>query len=141
MTMGERDVAEAAIGRVIMEFFHCLDDTQFDALVQLFAPEGVWHRQGQVLRGRAMVREALARRPAGTVTRHLVTNLLVTHLEDERSVAKFYMTVFRREADTLVDGPVPMELPHMVAACEMVLAYLGNAWRIMELKAVPSFRR
>jgi hypothetical protein len=129
------------VERLIIEFFYHLDESRFEELAGLIADDGVWNRQGEALRGPAMVLAALRKRLAGTVTRHVVTNFLIDFPDENQAEASFYMTVFRHDADRRAEGPAAMELPYAVARCRARLVRAPAGWRIKELAATPTFRR
>ena len=141
MDTTHRGALEREVERLIVGFFYHLDERRYDELSELISVDGVWHRQGEALRGPAMVRAALLMRLAGTVTRHVVSNLLVDLSDETNPAASFYMTVFRHDAEKPAEGPVAMELPYAVASCRAALARTARGWRFMELAARPAFRR
>lgn len=63
--------------QAVMRFFAALDAGDIAAVSACMAEDGVWHRQGQALRGPDQVLAALKQRPAGRVTAHLVNNLVI----------------------------------------------------------------
>lgn len=141
MDQEQRRAAERDVERVIIGFFFHLDERRYAELAALFASDGVWNRQGETLRGPAMVLEAMHRRLAGTVTRHVVTNLLVDVSDAGEADASFYMTVFRHDGDRPATGPTAIELPYAVASCRGKLALAPEGWRFKALAATPTFRR
>ncbi|WP_280192635.1 nuclear transport factor 2 family protein [Delftia sp. PS-11] len=67
----------------------CADAGDAHALAQLFAEDGVLQRPNAApLRGRAAIAAAYGQRPAGRMTRHLVTNTLVELLGDDCASAR-----------------------------------------------------
>lgn len=64
---------EAVCTRLCNAFAYHLDHGEFDALAALFAPDGVFDRNGTRLEGRAAILDAYAKRPQAT-TVHLMMN-------------------------------------------------------------------
>jgi SnoaL-like domain len=141
MDLQEQCRLEREIERIIVRFFYYLDERLYENLAALMAADGVWTRQGERLHGPAMVLAALKERPPGLMTRHVISNILIDLPEPTRAEASFYMTVFRRDGELPVDGPAPMELPHVVALCRQKLSQGEQGWRIDALTATPTFRR
>jgi hypothetical protein len=52
---------------------YCLDYGDFESLVQLFTPDGVFVRNGQALNGHQAICEAYAQRPAATTVHFMAT--------------------------------------------------------------------
>jgi hypothetical protein len=140
MLTEQKLAVEREAERVLVRFFHHLDTGEFEALVALMAEDGVWHRQGKVLRGPGMVREALAERPKGRRTRHLVTNLIVDAVDERHVQAIYYLTVFRHDGVTPGE-PAPIELPASVGTYREKLVLTPAGWRVAEITSEGAFRR
>jgi len=130
-----------AIQQVIARFYHYLDGGRHDDLVALMAPDGTWLRRNAVLRGRAMVREALRQRPATVTTRQLVSNLIVDFPAAETADATYYLTAFHHDADAPPTLPVPIDHPLHVARYAARLTLREAVWQIQDVRGVPTFRR
>src|SRR5882724_12776568 len=77
MALSENHEVAVAVSDLLHRLFFNLDEQRYSQVAELFAPDGVWHRQGEQLQGRDAVRQALEQRPAGLKTRHLVSNTIV----------------------------------------------------------------
>lgn len=126
---------------VVHRFFRHLDDGDYGALAALMAPEGVWHRQGKMLRGPTMVLEAMKARPAGVTTRHLVTNMLVDVADPDHAGASCYITVYAHTGEKKPDEPAPMELPLQIGTYRIKLTRTPQGAQIDEITAKVAFRR
>lgn len=127
-----------ACQQAVLRFFVALDASDYETVAAAMAPEGVWHRQGKALRGPAEVRAALAERPAGRATAHLVQNLVVD-LADERNAAARYMSlVYRHDAgaEAPPDGPAPLGAPLSIAAyADRLRRGERGAWLVVERRS------
>ena len=144
LTTASRPVEDAVhhqIERIIYLFFRYLDDQQYDELAALFAPEGVWHRAGKALRGPNGVREAMAQRPAGFTTRHIITNIVIDATSSNHVHASYYMTVFMHEGAERATKQVPLELPLHVSVFDQTFIRSGSGWLIQGLSGLPTFHR
>jgi hypothetical protein len=107
----------------------------------MFAPDGVWHRQGKQLRGPDAVMDAMKQRPAGFTTRHLITNVIVDVDGSDAASARFYMTVFVHEGTEAPKAAVPMAVPMHVSSFEQKFVNRGGQWLIGELNGIATFHR
>jgi len=141
MTPDDRRAIEHDVEKVLLRFFHYLDGGDYDRLVALFAPDGVWHRQGKALRGPAAVREAMLARPPGIVTQHLASNVVVEAVNADYAEATLYLAVFAHNGGAEAKPPAPMELPNQVAIYREKLIRNGDDWRIVEITSKQNFKR
>ena len=63
------------------------DSGQADAFADLYTPDGVFDRLGQLIEGREALRKLIAGRPAGVWTRHGCSNVRVEVAPDLRSAS------------------------------------------------------
>jgi hypothetical protein len=127
--------------RLAHSFFLHLDESNYEPLIALFTPEGVWHRQGKELRGQGMVREAMQARPKGHTTRHLVSNLLVEIADQDHAESSFYLTVYGATSDGASKDPLPMALPNIVGVYKQKIVRTGQGWRVSEMSARTTFKK
>lgn len=125
---------------VIHRFYRALDACDYEALVAQMTPDGVWERQGKVLRGRAAVREALSKRSAGVVTAHLVQDLVVDRKDAYSAEASMYVAVLRHESDEAPALPVPTPPIRVVQLVRDSLVLTDEGWRIAHKSAKAIFR-
>jgi hypothetical protein len=141
VTPEQRLVITLDAERMAHTFFLHLDESNYEPLIALFTPEGVWHRQGKELRGHGMMREAMQARPKGHTTRHLVSNLLVDIVDQDHAVSSFYLTVYGATADGTSKDPLPIGLPNIVGVYKQKLARTGGGWRVTEMSARTTFKK
>ncbi|MBW8270103.1 nuclear transport factor 2 family protein [Caldovatus aquaticus] len=126
--------------QAIARFWAALDAADYDTVARGMAPEGVWHRQGRALRGPEGVRAALAERPAGRVTAHLVQNLVVDLPDENTANARYFSLVFRHDAAAAPDGPVPLGAPLSIAAVsDRLRRGAEGEWLVVERRSRPVF--
>jgi uncharacterized protein (TIGR02246 family) len=74
----DRLLAQQACRDLVLRAAACADAGDAQALAQLFTEDGVLVRpNAEPLQGRAAIHAAYSQRPAGRITRHLVSNTLV----------------------------------------------------------------
>lgn len=119
----------------VMRFFNALDAGRLDEVARAMADDGVWHRQGAALKGPDGVAAALAARPAGRVTAHLVQNLVVD-LESEREAnVRYLVLTYRHDAPGAAAGVAPLDRPLSIAAYEDRMARGDAAWLVRERRS------
>lgn len=139
MDPADRMLIEWQLVSLSTRFAHYLDAGDFEAMVELFAIDGVFDRGGIALRGHAEIRRAMAERPALT-TRHLSTNHYFVQVGIDTASAVVSVLVLH--------GPVPENDEPVQYATERgrVLEFhdryrrTGGEWRIVERVARPIFQ-
>jgi uncharacterized protein (TIGR02246 family) len=81
-------LARQACLDLVLRAAACADAGDAQALAQLFAEDGLLQRpSGEPLHGRAAIAAAYGQRPAGRMTRHLVTNTLFDMVDADHARA------------------------------------------------------
>ena len=140
MTSAEPAPTDAVEGRVL-DFFYALDLRDFEALADVMADGGVWHRQGKALSGRGAILAALAERGPDVRTAHVVTNFQVIELAAHTARARFYLTGWRYDGPFDEATPSPMEVPFSVGLYDCHLKRERSTWVIESLSGGAAFRR
>ena len=136
------DEFQAVIGcqQAIHRFYAALDASDMDTVSAAMADDGVWVRQGEALRGPAAVRAALARRPAGRRTAHLVQNLVVDVIDPGRAQAQFMTLVYRHDADAPLTGAAPLGAPLSISFHrERLVRGDSGVWQFVEKESERRF--
>jgi ketosteroid isomerase-like protein len=123
-----------ALERLILRFFLNLDTLDFEALARCMAEDGVWHRQGRALTGRAAIIEALNGRSAGIRTAHIVSNLQFDLGDCGDAAGQFYVLGFRRDAERNAEAPAGTG-PATIGLYRCRCVDTDEGWRIAELTA------
>ncbi|HWX50027.1 MAG TPA: nuclear transport factor 2 family protein [Roseomonas sp.] len=118
--------------QAVLRFYSALDAGDFAAVAAAMAPEGVWHRQGRHLRGPGEVAAALAERPAGRITAHLVQNLVIDLLDETTAEARFHSLVYRHDAGPGAEGAAPLGAPLSISRSRDRLRLEGGEWLVVE---------
>ncbi len=120
----EWDVADR-----VLEFYARFDEWDYVGMLPMFADDGTWDRNGQVLTGHAQIAAMLDARPRAQVVRHVITNLRVTPSAATRASAAFYITAYRAEG-----LPAPGSVPRIRAPYLMLVGGADwvreGAWRM-----------
>ena len=132
MTELQADQIRRECERVFLEIARLTDHGPQHAIAQFFTQDGELDRDGMVLGGRAALLELYAKRPANLLTRHLVSNVMVTPLSSEHAICHAYATIYRFRS---TDGsapvpPVTCEGPESVAEYEDRMVKTDEGWKI-----------
>jgi hypothetical protein len=139
MDAPRRALLTLSCNEAIVRSFAALDAGRMDEVARAFASDGVWHRQGAELRGPDGVARALAARPAGRVTAHLVQNLIVDLEDEDHARARYLALTYRHDAPAGASGPAPMGMPYSIAAYDDRLTRSGESWLVQERRSRTRF--
>lgn len=141
MTIDDEALArvQPALLQLTNRFFYCLDEFRYRELVDSMVPEGTWHRQGKVLRGRDAVLAALEERPPTMRIRHVITNFLVTAATDDVAEAVAYMTAYRHDDGRDLPMPRTIAGPFRVLLVKTRFHRQQGRWLIAEQAATSEF--
>jgi SnoaL-like domain len=126
--------ALTAVQNLLAQLFIALDDCNYDALTGCFTQDGTWTRQGATLR-RDEIKKALDARPATLKTIHVLSNILLEAETQDGAAGRFYLTVYRHDADTPPPYPVPK--PAVVGLCKAEFVQVQTQWLIRQLQTGP----
>lgn len=117
-------VIQLACTRLVHRLYGMLDQHDYGALDEVFAPDAAWTRLGQCTLGLGAITALMRQRPSDLVTRHLIGNAVVDADGPDRAHGSFYMTVLRCHG-VAADAPRPL--------------FIAGPWRMSVLRT--RFRR
>jgi hypothetical protein len=120
----------------VLRLFGAMDALQYDRVAGAFTPDGVWHRAGKALRGRAQIVAAMNERPMDRLVRHIITNVVVDVVDERRATGSCYVTAY---GGPLSDGPPALNAPWLVLTATHVFAASDEGWKIAESTIVRDF--
>lgn len=131
--------ALAACLQVVHQLFYFLDEADYPQLVQLFTPDGCWERQGELLTGRVMVAQALAKRPATQRIRHVISTGFLVEANEASAQFVSYMTAYRFDNGIHQQGPVAINRPFRLSVVRARLVCSDAGWQIADMRMTPEF--
>jgi SnoaL-like domain len=135
--------AERAIewdcAQVLTRFFNYFDQWRYQDMADLFAQDGVWHRQGQALAGRSAILAALAERSTTQRVRHVVTNLQIDVLDPDTAASLLYVTGYRHDSGAKEAQPPRIRAPYLVLVVPGQLRRTEAGWKIVRMEMNREF--
>jgi hypothetical protein len=127
---------EHACAKTVLQLFAAMDDNRYDDVAAAFTPDGVWHRAGKALRGRAAIIAAMNERPTDRLVRHIITNIVVDVSDGTHAEGRCYVTAY---AGPLGDAPPAINAPWLVLTATHRFAPHDGAWKIAESTILRDF--
>jgi hypothetical protein len=117
--------------QVLTRFFNYFDQWRYQDMADLFAEDGVWHRQGQALTGWAAILTALAERSTTQRVRHVVTNLQIDVIDPEQAASLLYVTAYRHDSGAKEAEPPRIRAPFLLLVVPGRLRRAEAGWKIV----------
>lgn len=138
----EKLVVERACERLVARYTFAADFGDIDTAVAQYAENGSLTVAGKTYEGRDAIRKRLADQPAGQISRHLVSSVLVDVLGAESARGRAYVAIYRGTAlGGAPAGPLPIDLPFLVGHYEDSFVLTSDGWRFGERTLVTTFRK
>ena len=132
----ERRAIEQDCQKLALTSIHLNDIQQWDALSELFTEDASFARPtapDNAIAGREAIRAGFKARPAGRITRHLITNLLVTAIDADHARCRMYATLFTGDAANPAANPafgLLADHNKFIGIIEDEYVRTANGWRI-----------
>jgi hypothetical protein len=120
-------------------FYYCLDEFRYQDLAALMREDGVWHRQGKVLKGRAQVIAALEERPRTQRIRHVITNAFLSAESERAADLVAYLTAYKYDDGKPIKGAPTIDGPFRMLLVKKRFVREGGGWMIAESAGTPEF--
>ena len=117
-------------GFLSARFYHFLDARDYRGLVGLFAPGGVWHRQGHELSAPDGILAALGGRSPRLAIRHVLSNVDVRRIDEDNAQVHAYAVVYRFEDAEPEQSPVPLRGPNSLLVVQDDYVRYGGVWKM-----------
>ncbi|WP_411152559.1 nuclear transport factor 2 family protein [Streptomyces sp. A30] len=138
MKIEQQQLIEWQLAKLNTSFAHHLDRAEYEPLIAVFAPDGLFVRHGTPLRGHDEIRKAMSERLPMT-TRHLVTNTHFYDMTEDTAKAVLYTLV--QAGPPRRDGRPLVYQARQVTLMEFHNEYVRttDGWRIARLENLPVF--
>lgn len=125
--------------QLIHQLFYFLDEAKYPQLVELFKPQCIWKRQGELLTSHGQILQALSKRPTTQRIRHVISNTFLTSSKTTTASLTAYMTAYRFDNGSPTVGAVTISRPLRLSLVHAKLEALNGHWHVAELDLVPEF--
>lgn len=125
---------------ILSRYAVAVGDRDFDAFVQLFTEDGIWHRPGSPeMKGHEDIRAFMVKnRPADTVCRHVNGTAQIDVVDEDSATGISYTTVYNYENHK--GGIAPMKGPDYVVEYRDQFRRVGEDWFIARRDTTLIFR-
>lgn len=130
--------AEMACQRLVVASYSLMDQGRYEETANLFTEDAIWVRGGKPVAGRCAILDALNQRPAGDLSRHLVTNVLVELTSENEGTATACFVPLRGARRD--DGSVATPPITNVGDLAYRFRREANGWRIAHLQPTMIFK-
>lgn len=121
--------------QLIMRFAERSDARDADALAAMFTEDGVFARPTMPDKpyvGRSVILEGFRARPVTLLTRHIVTNVIVTPVSANEATAESYILLYTAQQAEGAALPVPANPKQLIGNFRDILVREGGAWKFRE---------
>jgi hypothetical protein len=134
------DAVEHACAKVSIAFANAIDRNDYDAVIGLFASDGILDRWGNAIQGHAALRQWLDSRPRDVTTRHVCTNIMIERVSPGEARGTTYFT-FYSAANAANGEALPLEGPAVVGEYHDRFVLTERGWRLGKRVVTPKFKR
>ena len=131
------DLSAAAAVHTVTKLYRRLDDRDYKGIAALFAPDGVWYRQGAALSNEAQILEAMGKRSPTLLIHHLLSNMFADIAADGSAQVTGYMLVVRHDNGSPIPGPAPYSGVENIRTIRAKLVPAEHGWRIQSADSDP----
>jgi hypothetical protein len=139
MNEEQRYAIEWDCQKLSRQYYHLMDQRNYDDAVMLFLADVHWEIMGLDLRGRKAVRDAFSGLTDSTI-RHVLTNTVVDVIDEDNATSVSYVTIYV-EKGFPDDGPIPFEGPNRLGENHDRLVRTEEGWRIAHRTGQLPFAR
>jgi hypothetical protein len=125
--------------QLLTRFFNAFDQWLYEDMGAMFAPDGVWRRQGKALRGAAEIVAALAPRSRTQTIRHVVTNTQIDVRDAETAEFLLYITAYMHDSGSKPARPPVIRSPYLLLVVPGTLVKVGENWKIASMSMNREF--
>ena len=129
----------SACTRLSIDYAYYRDHGDAKSYANLFTEDGTLQLVGPPMKGREVIEKEAIGRMAGTVSRHVNTNIRVTLIDATHAEGVVYLTLYAAKGSIANGRPVEMDGPIFVSDYVDTYVKTKDGWRISSRKLVPAF--
>lgn len=121
MDILQRIACERDCERLVNTYANRIDAYDYDGFMELWTDDAVWNVLGRVWTGKAGIRQGLEVRDPTMICRHLVTNIVIDVIDQDRASGVCY-TIAYRALNQRDRAPGPLDFPQFLVDYRDVFA-------------------
>ncbi|MGS0754059.1 nuclear transport factor 2 family protein [Roseateles sp. GG27B] len=125
--------------QLIHQLFYFLDESSDVDLLELFALDGIWLRQGKRLVGREQIKLALAERSTTQRIRHVISNGFIESQTQGLIQFVAYMTAYRFDDGVRHSGLLEISRPLRLSVVRAAIRQAEGDFEFEALSITPEF--
>jgi len=143
MNADEEMIIEWECQKLMRRYYHHVDHYEYDEAILLFAPDVDWLGLGVKLDGRQEVLKGLHGGLGSGTIRHILTNVIVTVIDENHAKASAYNTLYSSPdiRYDLHDGPINFRTATQIVEQWDELTRMDEGWRISKRRGEAVFKR
>jgi hypothetical protein len=94
-----RRIIEDECTKLSIAYARHLDFKEYDQFVKIFVEDGELNITGRVIKGWEKLSRAMAARPAGLRSRHVLTNIWIKVIDEDHAEGLSYATIYRHTGE------------------------------------------
>ncbi|MDA1044701.1 MAG: nuclear transport factor 2 family protein [Verrucomicrobia bacterium] len=142
MNRDEEIAIEWDCQKVLRQYYHYVDQKEYEKAAELFTPDVEWSSMSVVLKGRDDIIKGLHGSLGGGTIRHVFTNTVVEVIDENHAVSRSYNTNYYTRGVRIEDRdePIPFSGPHRVSDNDAELVRTDDGWKISRRRMGHVFR-
>lgn len=133
-------VAKQECMELVTRFFYHYDKREYDQLMALMTPDGLWIRPDGPARVGAELLASLAKRKASMTVLHILSNMVADVNAPDRVNVSALMSIVRDDEGALTPPPAKISPPTAILSFTAQCTLIGQDWRIKEIDHTYEFR-
>ena len=133
------DIDKLVCAQLVSTYASYVDHRRYNDLIELFTEDGVLRRPDMVVEGRAAILDAMNKRPANRICRHMCSTQVVTLTSDDEAEAVTYFAYY--EAELPHQGTAALDGPVAIGEYHDRFRRIESGWRIAERSVVVAMQR
>ena len=131
------------VQKTLRQYYHYVDQREYEKATALFTPDVDWEVMGLRVGSHEDMLEALQKSLGSDTIRHVLTNTVVTVIDEDHATARSYNTLYYTAGARIEDqdGPLEFEGPHRTHDAYAELVRTADGWRIAKRRSEMIFRR
>ena len=129
--------------KLLRQYYHYVDQREYEKATALFTPDLDWEVMGLRVESLEAMLEALQNSLGSDTIRHILTNAVVTVIDEDHASVKTYCTFYYTAGVRIEDqeGPLEFEGPHRTSDGYVELVRTDDGWKIAKRRSRLIFRR